>query len=68
MTVYIDKIKEAASRVLSEKKVDVVIGLRKGSVAMMTEPCLISDAADVDKLVWDSNCRLNLANYARLRL
>lgn len=65
MNGYVDKIKEAASRVLSEKKVDVVIGFKSGSVAMMTEPCLISDAAEVDKLVWDSNCRLNLANYAK---
>jgi hypothetical protein len=29
----------------------------------MNEPCFVKTVADVDKLVWDSNCGINLANY-----
>lgn len=64
---YANSIIDAARRVLKEKKADVVIGFKKGSVALMSEPCLISDPDSAEKLIWDSNCRLNLANYARGR-
>ena len=59
----IDKIKEIAKRLLDEDKVDVVIGYRKGSLPHMTEPFIARKVADVDALVWDATCRLNLANY-----
>lgn len=64
---YTNKIREAARRVLAEKKAAVVIGFKNGSVAMMSEPCLISDPDSAEKLIWDSNCRLNLANYVKGR-
>ena len=63
MLSYIDKIKEISRRLLKESKVDMVIGFRKGTVVMMNEPCFVKTVADVDKLVWDSNCGINLANY-----
>jgi formate dehydrogenase subunit beta len=44
-------------------QVDMVIGFRKGTVPMMNEPCFVKNAEDVDQLVWDSNCGINLANY-----
>ena len=43
MKSYTEKIREAARRLLSEEKVDVFIGFRKGSVPMMNEPVLIKD-------------------------
>jgi formate dehydrogenase (coenzyme F420) beta subunit len=67
MIEYIDAIREAARKLLSEKKVDVFIGFRKGSVPMMNEPALISDASRVDELYYDSNCGINLANYITKR-
>ena len=63
MLSYIDKIKEISHRLLSESKVDLVIGFRKGTLAMMNEPCFVKRPEDVDQLVWDGNCGINLANY-----
>jgi formate dehydrogenase subunit beta len=63
MVSYIDKIKEISRRLLEESRVDLVIGFRKGTVAMMNEPCFVKRAEDVDQLVWDGNCGINLANY-----
>ena len=63
MLAYIDKIKEISEKLLKDGKVDMVIGFRKGSMPMMNEPCFVREAADVQNLVWDSNCGINLANY-----
>jgi len=63
MTGYIDKIKEISAKLLKECKVDVVIGFRKGTVPMMNEPYFAKTPEDVQNLVWDSNCGINLANY-----
>ena len=60
---YTDKIREKARKILEEKTVDLVIGFKKGSVPMMTEPVLIKDPEETDKLHWDSFCTMNLANY-----
>jgi len=63
MIEYVDKIREISQRLLKEGRVDLVIGFRKGTVPMMNEPCFIRKAQEVDRLVWDSNCGINLANY-----
>jgi formate dehydrogenase (coenzyme F420) beta subunit len=67
MVEYTQKIREIARRLLEEKKVDVFIGYRKGSVPMMNEPILIKDPADAEMLHWDSHCGLNLCNYLTKR-
>jgi len=63
MLKYIDTIRKISKRLLKEKAVDMVIGFRKGTVPMMNEPCFINKPEDVDNLVWNSNCGINLANY-----
>ncbi|MDM8540665.1 4Fe-4S dicluster domain-containing protein [Desulfococcaceae bacterium HSG9] len=63
MLGYIDKIREIAKGILEDKKIDMVIGFRQGSVPMMNEPCIIRHPDDVENLVWDSHCGINLANY-----
>ncbi len=63
MESYIGKIKEISERLLNDGTVECVVGFRKGTVALTNEPCMITKASDVKDLVWDSNCRLNLANY-----
>lgn len=63
MRAYTEKIREAARRLLSEKRVDVVIGFRKGTVPFMSEPILVKNLDQVDSLHWDGNCGINLANY-----
>ena len=63
MLSYIDKIKETSARLLKDCSVEMVIGFRKGTVPMMNEPHFAKTTEAVDKLVWDSNCGINLANY-----
>ncbi len=63
MLSYIDKIKEISAKLLKDCSVEMVIGFRKGTVPMMNEPHFAKTPEDVDTLVWDSNCGINLANY-----
>ena len=63
MTSYIEKIKDISANLLKEGKVDMVIGFRKGTIPMMNEPCFVRTPEDVQNLVWDSNCGINLATY-----
>ncbi len=63
MQVYSEKIREAAKRLLSEKRVDAVIGFRRGTVPFMNEPFLARTPEQADQFVWDGNCGINLANY-----
>ncbi|MBW1892884.1 MAG: 4Fe-4S dicluster domain-containing protein [Deltaproteobacteria bacterium] len=63
MLGYIDKIKEISERLLTDGKVDMIIGFRKGTMPLMNEPCFVKNPSDVKNLVWDSNCGINLANY-----
>lgn len=60
---YTEKMRDIADRLLKECKVDMVIGFRKGTMPMMNEPCFATKPEDVQSLVWDSNCGINLANY-----
>jgi ferredoxin len=63
MQAYSEKIREAAKRLLSEKRVDVVIGFRRGTIPFMNEPFLAKTPEQADQFVWDGNCGINLANY-----
>lgn len=63
MQTYIEKIKESAARLLKDGTVEKVIGYREGSTPMMTSPCAVTTADDVDRLTWNSHCCINLANY-----
>jgi formate dehydrogenase subunit beta len=63
MIEYGDTIRKIAKKILEEKKVDLIIGYKKGTLPLMTEPVLIRDAEKADQLHWDSFCNMNLANY-----
>ena len=63
MIEYGEKIREIAKKILEEKKIDLIIGFKKGTIPMMTEPVLIKDGQNLDQLYWDSFCNMNLANY-----
>jgi formate dehydrogenase subunit beta len=63
MLSYTEKIREIAGRLLQSGAVEMVIGFRAGTVPMMNEPHFAKTPADVQKLVWDSHCGINLANY-----
>lgn len=63
MHAYTEKIREAAQRLLTDKKVDGVIGFRSGTIPMMSEPVFIRHADQVHQLTWNGFCGVNLANY-----
>ena len=63
MTSYTEKIREVSERLLRECKVDMVIGFRQGTLPMMNEPYFAKTPEDLQNLIWDSNCGINLANY-----
>jgi formate dehydrogenase subunit beta len=60
---YIDKMREIARQILAEKTVDLIIGFKKGSIPMTTEPVSIKEVEETDQLYWDSFCFMNLAAY-----
>ncbi|MBN1831359.1 MAG: 4Fe-4S dicluster domain-containing protein [Deltaproteobacteria bacterium] len=63
MPEYETKIREIAKGLLEDGKADVIIGYKKGSIPMVNEPVLIRDPNNVENLIWDSHCALNLCNY-----
>jgi ferredoxin len=63
MLTYTKKIQELAKGLLTEGKVDLVIGYRQGTIPMMNEPVQVRNAEQTDQLYWDSFCGVNLANY-----
>lgn len=63
MTALTEKIREIARRLLSEGKVDMVIGFRKGSLPMMNQPLCAASPEKTAELIWDGSCGINLANY-----
>jgi len=57
------KMKAAAKALLTEKRADVVIGFRNGSLAHSARPFFARSASDVEQLVWNQHCANNLAAY-----
>lgn len=63
MKEYTEKIREIASRLFEEGKIDVFIGYEEGTNPFFPRPVLINKKEDVNRLIWNSNCGLNLCNY-----
>jgi formate dehydrogenase subunit beta len=57
------EIREVAEKLLREKKVDLIIGYERGTLPLRTTPCFVDKVEDVQKLVWDASCDVNLAKY-----
>jgi formate dehydrogenase subunit beta len=58
-----ESIRENAKKMFSENQVDVIIGYSQGTVPLSTTPIIIRKEEDVDKLVWNNLCYINLARY-----
>ncbi|NOX34309.1 MAG: 4Fe-4S ferredoxin [Deltaproteobacteria bacterium] len=65
MDTCINKIRELSLKLLEENEVKKVIGFAEGTIPMATSPVTITRKQDVEKLVFNSTCGLNLANYIR---
>ncbi len=63
MLDYIPRIRDCSRRLLTEGRVDAVIGFRQGTIPMICQPVLITRPEHVSLLHWDSFCGVNLANY-----
>jgi coenzyme F420-reducing hydrogenase beta subunit len=59
----IKQIQDLAKKLLSEKKVDVVIGYEQGSLPLRSTPCFITKPEDASRLIWDATCSNNLSVY-----
>ncbi len=60
---YTEKIRKIALDLLKEKKVDLIIGYRQGTLPMKNQPFKAKTLREVEKLVWDSHCSMNLSTY-----
>jgi len=56
-------IRETAKKLLSENQVDVIIGYAQGTIPLSSTPIIIRKEEQVDKLVWNNLCYINLARY-----
>lgn len=56
-------MREVARNLLKNKEVDVIIGYTNGTFPLSSSPIMIKKEEDVDKLIWNNLCYVNLANY-----
>jgi formate dehydrogenase subunit beta len=56
-------IREVAEKLLSEKKVDLIIGYEQGTLPLLATPCFVDKVEDVQQLVWNESCDVNLSKY-----
>ncbi len=62
---YSKQIQEIASKLFTEDKIDYFVGYRQNSFDDTQVPFLITDPAEIPKLVFTSNSVFNLANYLK---
>ena len=58
-----NSMRETARTLLKEKTLDVIIGYTNGTVPLSSAPIMITKEEDVDKLIWNNLCYVNLAKY-----
>ncbi len=57
------QIKETVKTLFKEKKIDVFIGYKEGTIPLTSSPVIITKQEKIDKLCWNSFCSNNLAVY-----
>ncbi|MGQ9649908.1 MAG: 4Fe-4S dicluster domain-containing protein [Phycisphaerae bacterium] len=60
-----DELRQLCRRLLEDGTVQVVIGYGQSSDDGPTYPVFITNAADVDRLVWNDQCFANLTTYLK---
>lgn len=58
-----NQIREAARKLLQQREVELVIGFEQGTLPLRNTPCFIRGQEEAERLIWDSFCDNNLANY-----
>ena len=62
-TATTESLRQAAAQILSENKVALVIGYARNQGAPFSTPVFVSNAEDVDQLLFDDLCFGNLSVY-----
>ena len=62
---YTKQIQEIASKLFAEGKIDVFVGYRQNNFDDNQVPCLVTDPAEVSKLVFTERSVFNLSNYLK---
>ena len=57
------KMRDLAKSLLTEKKVDTILGYEQGVLPLKTRPAFIKKPEDVSKLVFNEFCDLNLVKF-----
>ncbi|MHA1763880.1 MAG: 4Fe-4S ferredoxin [Promethearchaeota archaeon] len=57
------EMREVARKLLKEKTVDVIIGYSQGTLPFTSSPRVIKKEEDVEELIWNNSCYINLAKY-----
>jgi len=63
MEGYEKEIREIAKRLLTQNRVEVVIGFERGTLPLRASPVFVRETACADRLIWDCFCENNLARY-----
>lgn len=58
-----DQLRDIAVKLFKDGSVDLIIGYEDGSLPLRASPCVIKDAQQTDRFVWNVNCGHNLAAY-----
>ena len=58
-----DQLRDAAVKLLKDGSVGMIIGYEAGTLPLRASPCVITNAEQTDRLVWNMNCGSNLATY-----
>ncbi len=58
-----NQLRDIAVKLLKDGDVDLIIGYESGSLPLRASPCVVKNAQETDKLVWNMNCGHNLATY-----
>ena len=57
------EMREVARKLLKEKTVDVIIGYSQGTLPLTSSPRFIRKEEEVEELIWNNSCYINLAKY-----
>ena len=63
MSDLTNEIRKIARNLLTEQKVDLVIGFERGTTPLRSTPCFVRQVEETDRLIWNSFCENNLAKY-----
>jgi coenzyme F420-reducing hydrogenase beta subunit len=56
-------MRDLAKKMLQDKEVDVILGYTEGTLPLRSSPIVISNPDNIDQLIWNNLCYINLAKY-----